>query len=230
MGRPSYFGKQVVIHNGSFVGANFGYNYYCEHEGDVAELVGRLNMHAAMLNSRSFRGLSNHKKAIKLARRWQNTSFINNILLSTVPYKTKDITVNNSYLLGRYSNFQLEAGVYTVLVIGDNIDYLMDRVFGKNGVYTEEEVFYMQDYQYFGANIGMMMSGKCSQSDMRIAANWGYSDSYIMVLEKKGTGVVGGIISALTSGNIAIINGEPRIFSDRGLCFVDLSMIMDWRA
>lgn len=233
MGRPSVYGRQLVVSgNNLFCGINLGYNFFCEHEGDVSIIAKGLNTLAEFIYSENRSTKRRFSKSVKKTQRWQSTPFAGGVLLDIVPYCKKSLIIDNSSIIGKYKNYQMKDGEYTMLAIGYFNNDNWHNVHGDRRKFTEEEIMYMPDYQSPMTNFGYLNNiakgGGAEYGDQSFCASWMCGNVYpcIYIYEQKidrpcGS-IVDCIIKSLTSGNLAICGHEPRLFKDRGLCLVDL--------
>lgn len=238
--RPALYSSQLVLQNGEFIGYNLGYNFYCEHEHDTKEIVQSLNMKADfnMRLAVQAEKLGPIKSAIKLGKiqkksealmqRFKNTPFGNYILHPYTQVYIRNIRINNKKLReqNKYNKYLLKDTDYIMIDIEDGICmYYTKKNFANKKVFTEEDIFYMGDYNCdTSCNPGLQLSGQ--QRNLReyecerigILGAWGSHGIRIMIDKRLGQAeeIAKSIEEALKRGALAIVYQEPRLFRDRG--------------
>lgn len=244
--RPTLYGKQIVIaSDGRFVGVNVGYNFYNEHECGTTNLVYGLNMNrpSEMLELEQAKSILEMKKVLRKVekrrkvaekdlKRWKNTPFDGCVCLSTVPYLKRKVIIDNSSIRDKYSRFITMDGEYTLLYIGSHLNKnSWHKRFGDRRKFSEEELFYMQDYNHTGVNTGVFLaqmmgtfpSFQSNGGTHMIAGSWADDGVLLMTCDAYvSESIIDSVIKALESGNLAIVDNESRLFKDRGCCLIDL--------
>ena len=238
--RATMFGRQIVTDsNDKLVGVNIGYNFHAEHEYGTSELVENINntKYDDMMQIMSCKSLIDKyklKKSIEkrqkinkqVLKRWENTPFKGYVLLPNVKYFTHKIIINNDSIRNTYNVFLTDNSNYTMLYIGNGItNEQWHNKFGSKRTLTEEDLFYMDDYQEIPLNMGYIMAGRPRVGEMQqqksLVAQWANTDNGLMILMKDDR-YIQDIISALRNGNLALVPKEPRLFKHRGCCLIDL--------
>lgn len=100
------------------------------------------------------------KKAARMKQRWANCPYYANMLDSNISIFTREVTIDNSELIGKYKTFLTTNGHYTYMEIGKN--YTSDtwkKKFGAKRIFNESELLYMPDYNRpMQNNVGYMLS------------------------------------------------------------------------
>lgn len=238
MGRPTVYGKEIRLdRHGKCVGINLGYNFYSEHEGDTIVIVDSANrkMHSALSMLKAFGAFAYRKQISQLSKkikanekalaRWSATPFNGHVFAPTTNSMLKMIVINNSEVRNKYSNVMLNDGHYYILSIGDGLtpEY-WEKKFGSKKTVSEEDLFYMPDYQNMIRSTGYILNqGHRLKQDTTFGASWALGSEYmIIVLPAEQKSYLEDLQSALNAGNLACVSQEPRMFSDRGCCLIDL--------
>lgn len=237
MGRVALYGRDLSRDNyGKMVGINLGYNFCCEHEGDISQLAYNINRYAAMSNGKTIKNRSKLKKSNKLLQRWDNTPYKGKVLFSLTPYLRKEIIIDNTQIQSKYSTFILDNDEYTLLILGRVDNDSWHRRFGNRRKFSEEELLSMSEYQGHRNNMqgefGGNTLGSGTLGNGSFVGSWQYNGDNILILEKRlkeyafstTVGVVDSIINTLESGNLGLSCDERRLFKTRGLQLVDLEV------
>lgn len=226
--RAAVFGRQLITVNNEFIACNIGYNYYSEHENDAVEcLRERLNIDTCIhIDSEIKPGLRHkanvNKKVNKdkvLMGRWKNTPFCDDILMPSMPYYRREITIKNDDLKGEYHTFLLDDGDYTLLSLAPH--FTLQKKLGMRKIFSEGEFFYLPDYQNYRHNLGYYFyaNNQKVRTGEDVTGTWA-DDGVIMFF--KSNAIVDSFCEALKAGNIALVKEEKRLFKDRGCCFINL--------
>lgn len=228
--RPAVFGGEIVKRNNKIVGFNIGYNFYCEHERGVLELINNLNHQ--YLNKLS---LKDNKKLYKngflLTNKYKNTPFSQCILRGNIEYIRREIIIDNTALIEskKYSKYLLFNGNYTMFKVSSEIGLEVFREkYGQKRKFTEEELLYMPDYNIdMSYNMGYLLaSGDNYHINQSIVGSWG-SDGFIVFIPKMTyseeiKSLADDFENSLKTGSLALCDGHAGLFKDRGLSFVML--------
>lgn len=219
MGRPTVYGKQLVVRNGRFIGINIGYNFYMEHECGTEEICDDMN------RLWEYKGIGGKMVLRKLAKeplRYKDTPFGKYMLLPNVAFVRWTAVIDNSQC--EFQARLMQDGVWDMLYIGveSSLGSIMKRkhkFIGNKGYYYlgEANIFYMQDY-----NVG---DATRIQNDTGIVGSWGSGCDYILLGIMRGyttCDVLSQISLALRAGHLAVCPGDNRLFYDRGCCIVDV--------
>lgn len=235
--RPTVFGKQLVCRGKEFIGLNLGYNFYVEHEGDTLTLVQQLRLRKESLGLMKFLGASGaqlraadkkFKEEQTVIKRFRACPYANYMVGKYTQYNKRKISIDNSSIVSKYGTLQTRNMEYVFLSIGSTFNTEdWNKRFGSRRKFTEEDFMYMPDYQHssFMSNQGYMLrnGAKASSQFTCLCAAWSCSgDSLFFMLPAEYEWVVDGVVKALTSGTLAIVNQEPRLFNDYGCCLVDV--------
>lgn len=226
--RAAVFGRQLITVNNEFVGCNIGYNYYSEHENDSVEcLRERLNRNTWIYLDNEIKPGLRHKANVNrrvnkdkvLMGRWKNTPFCDDILMPSMPYYRREITIKNDDLKGEYNTFLLDDENYTLLALAPH--FTLQKKLGMRKIFNEGEFFNLEDYQKYMHNLGyhFYANNQNVVTGADITGTWS-ADGVIMFF-KNGL-IVDSFCEALKSGNIALVKEEKRLFKDRGCCFINL--------
>lgn len=238
MGRPTVYGKEVRINSqGKCVGINLGYNFYSEHEGDTVGIVQSCNNEdLRWISLLSCAGYKECRKEItklkrqrklneKLVSRWNNTPFRDHVFMPSVSSMLRMIVIDNSAVRQKYSNVLLNDGHYYLLAIGEGFTSEMwEKKFGRRKTVSEEDIFYMPDYQRLGSNLGYLLNNGYHIAQVgNFGACWAIHSNYLfIVLPAEQKSYLEDIQSALKAGTLACVPCEQRLFRDRGCCLIDL--------
>ena len=238
MGRPTVYGKEIRIDNQNrCIGINLGYNFYCEHEGDTLGIVEscnnvnlrQLHLLSSLAPIQYRKEITKLKKQIKsdekFIKRWNNTPFADHVFMPSTYSLLKMVVIDNSAIRQKYSNIFLNDGHYYLLSIGNGITPdVWEKKFGTKKTVSEEDLFYMQDYQGLCRNTGYILNnGFNLTQQLNFGASWATHNSYLLVvLPAEQKSYLEDIQSALKAGNLACVQYEPRMFKDRGCCLINL--------
>lgn len=228
--RPTITGQYVGYNKqGELCGVNLGYNFMCEHGEGTQNLVKTLNNNKYNIHSRIkkmnygyMRGnlyyKNTLKKANKLISRWDNTPFKGCVLNPYTEILTRKITIRNSdEILQKYRQFQLKDNCdYEMLIVSDHwgIDSWQKKL-GKRRIFSEDEILCMEDYQ--GRRIDPAL----------VHGAWA-SDGFMVLFESMnnqwhdGKKAITELESAIENGCLAVVDKEPRMFSEAGCCLIVL--------
>lgn len=245
MGRPGVFGRELILNsNGRFVGCNIGYNFYSEHEHGLGSITKSLMDTARPTDIRFLRMFCNDKKviasvkkdnkvkikALKESSKWVNTPFGDRVLPRMCAADKKEIHISNTPIKDKYGKFLTVNGDYSAVLIGGTFDKYYKAV-ASGKTLSEDEILYMPDYAGGSSveNLGFLCAGMPRQDFfVPVCGSWQGGSIPILVLinRDKGSRNAGNeIMNALRSGNLAVIDGDARLFKDRGLCLIDLEAL-----
>lgn len=254
MGRPTVYGKEIVMDSGEFVGINLGYNFYTEHEHGTGKIVlNNWNGLREHITKSSVYGMMFwrcpyvtgcttvrqatkqakrlQKEALEKEARWKDTPFANNMLPCCTPYMKREIVINNASIKDQHDTFQTTDGIYILLRIGeDGLEW--DKYHGNASFFTEDELQYMNDYQgrakmnNFGLGLAQFMGNAPQSGNPDFAASWSNNDNVIQIIfPKQLEHIADSIVETLKAGNLAVTYGEKMNYKDRGLCLTDLEAV-----
>lgn len=226
--RAAVFGRQLILVDGEFVGCNVGYNFFSEHEnGAVDCLVERLNRNTCIwINNEIKPGLlhdRNVRKKLKsdklLADVWKDTPFKNSMLMASMPFVKREITIDNDVLKDKFKTLLLSDGDYTMIALAPHFTFQCK--IGMRRKFNECEFFDCNDFQRYTSNIGYHFHAERLevQPGAEVTAAW--SESGIILFFKDAI-IANLFCSALRAGSLALVEQENRLFKDRGCCFINL--------
>lgn len=116
-----------------------------------------------------------------------------------------------------------------LLTGGFNLDSWKKRL-GQKRIFSEEDLFYMPDYNYISNNVGYMLNPSSNSVFSEfglIAGSWGSHGIMLLVREEiksyyQDWSITDQLIDALERGCLAVVPEECRMFSDRGCCLIIL--------
>lgn len=226
--RPAVYGGEIVKRDNKIVGFNIGYNFYCEHECGVLELINNLNnQYLSKLSLNDNQKL--YKNGFSLTYKYKKTPFSKCILRGNIDYIRKEIIIDNDILIEskKYSCFLLSNGNYTMFKVSSEMCLQAFREkYGQKRKFTEEELLDMSDYNIdMSFNMGFQLSGGHSIINSCIIGSWG-SDGFTIFIPKMYSDYIKNLAddfeNSLKTGSLAICNGNTGLFKDRGLSFVML--------
>lgn len=238
MSRPTIYGKELRINNqNKCIGINLGYNFYSEHEDDTLNIVQSCNnndlltikMIQSLAPIKYMKEISKLKKQRKINEkiisRWNNTPFKDYVFMPNVNSILRMIVIDNSDVRKKYNTVLLDDGHYYMLSIGNSITTeTWEKRFGKKKTMSEEDIFYMPDYQGLCRNTGYIINNGYNLTSRRnFGASWAsHLDNLIIVLPAEQKSYLEDIQSALKAGALACVYQESRMFKDRGCCLINL--------
>lgn len=232
--RTAVFGSQLVIKNNKFIGVNLGYNFISEHDGDLKQLV--MNINKSQINPLTYATLPPFQKMrvnkdIKAQKtiisRWSKTPFAQYMIFPKTPYFKREIIINNDN--SHYKKYLTTNGNYTLLIIGTKFDKeSWYRKFGAKRKFSEDELLTQDDYNIDNrenVKYNLAISQLNNNETPVFVGSWEFNDDSIMLLVNKDIceyNIVDSIIRAMQCGNLAVYDGEQRLFYERGCQLIDL--------
>lgn len=228
--RPAVFGEEIVKRNNKIVGFNIGYNFYCEHEQGVLELINNLNnQYLKKLSLKDNKKL--YKNGFLLTNKYKNTPFSKCILRGNIEYIRREIIIDNTELIEsqKYSKYLLFNGNYTMFKVSSEVGLeAFKEKYGQRRKFSEEELLDMSDYNIdMSYNMGYQLAGAANcHMNQSVVGSWG-SDGFIVFIPKmiyleEMKNLADDFENSLKTGSLALCDGYAGLFKDRGLSFVML--------
>lgn len=243
--RPGVYGRQSVLDKeGNLVGINIGFNFFSEHENGTEGLVFNLNNdHSGIVNRICKKGRTEigplHmikynrelQREINQIAKWKNTPYKNLVLLPSTQYTYKNIEIRNSNIANKYDTFLLQDGEYELLLLHTFMEGMrLKEKLGKRRIFSEEDLFYMPDYNdSIQNNIGYQLNkhivAQIKEPEVHLAGSWDGTHGVLIIYKKdknNSNNSLEKLIKALEKGNLAITDYEGRMFKLKGCSLIDL--------
>jgi hypothetical protein len=225
MMRVGLLGIPQIAYNaqGVFTGCNLGYNYVEEHQNTL-DLVRTLNADTSVNidKVRDKNQLSAELKFKKLNKqdasalaKYKSTPYADYVLKPSVPIYYRPVTINNEGIRNKYLHYLLDDGDYFFFMVSTGfIIEAWKQKLDKRRIFTEDEFFYMNDYQ-------PLTNGVLTINKSGFAGAWD-KDGFEILIKRdiRGEQIVGLLESTIRCGNLAVVSEEKMVFKDKGCCLL----------
>lgn len=226
--RPAVYGRELIIRDDKFVGINFGYNFYCEHETSDGEGMESIVRH---INGIDFMSVPFNPVAIKKARNLvekQNKSIENHwrhdkeviphIISPACGYLRRELIIDNSKLRDKGVTPLLEDGNYTMMMfdLKSSCEHMNTERLGQKRKFAEDMLLYTPDYVRSRA-----------VKPLRFAGAWSMGKGFIVLVSKDYSlyrNIPDIIENSHKGHSLGVFNGVQGITTDRGLTLMMLDV------